>query len=57
MAVRLNHTIVAARDKDASALFLSEILGLPAPTVLGHFAAVKIGDTTLDFMDTEKEIA
>jgi catechol 2,3-dioxygenase-like lactoylglutathione lyase family enzyme len=56
MTVHLNHTIVAARDKDKSALFLAEILGLPAPTVLGHFAGVKVGDTTLDFMDTEKEI-
>jgi catechol 2,3-dioxygenase-like lactoylglutathione lyase family enzyme len=57
MAVRLNHTIVAARDKAASALFMTEIFGLPAPTVLGPFAAVKVGDTTLDFMDTKEEIA
>lgn len=50
MAIRLNHTIVAARDRDASALFLTEILGLPPPGVLGLFAVVQVGDTSLDFM-------
>jgi len=54
MAVRLNHTIVAARDRDASARFLAEMLGLPAPVVLGHFAGVRVGDTTLDFMDVQE---
>jgi catechol 2,3-dioxygenase-like lactoylglutathione lyase family enzyme len=50
MTVRLNHTIVAAKDRDASALFLTEMLGLPPPAVLGeHFAVVQIGDTSLDF--------
>ena len=27
MTARLNHTIVAARERDASALFLTEVLG------------------------------
>lgn len=27
MAIQLNHTIVAAHDKDTAALFLTEILG------------------------------
>ena len=31
MPVTLNHTIVYCRDKQASASFLSEILGLRAP--------------------------
>ncbi len=53
MAVQLNHTIVWARDRDASALFLSEILGLDAPLVLGEFAVVKVGDTSLDFMASD----
>jgi catechol 2,3-dioxygenase-like lactoylglutathione lyase family enzyme len=57
MPAKLNHTIVAARDRKASALFLSEILGLPAPFLLGPFAAVTVGDQlTLDFMDTSGEI-
>ena len=32
MTARLNHTIVAARDRNASALFVSEILGLEPPS-------------------------
>lgn len=56
MAVRLNHTIIAARDYEDSAAFLSEILGLPAPTMLGPFAVVQIGDTSLDFRSTDGEI-
>ena len=56
MSVRLNHTIVAARDEKQSATFLTEILGLPPPSMLGPFAAVQIGDTSLDFMKTDDEI-
>jgi catechol 2,3-dioxygenase-like lactoylglutathione lyase family enzyme len=57
MTARLNHTIVAARDKNRSALFLSELLGLPTPMVLGPFALVTVGDElTLDFMDAEGPI-
>jgi catechol 2,3-dioxygenase-like lactoylglutathione lyase family enzyme len=53
MTVRLNHTIVTARDRDASALFLTEVLGLPAPMILGRFAVVQLGDTSLDFMSMD----
>ncbi|MGH8011070.1 MAG: VOC family protein [Candidatus Binataceae bacterium] len=57
MAVRLNHTIVAAHDRDAAALFLTETLGLPAPSPLGHFAVVRVSDdTTLDYMKVDGEI-
>jgi catechol 2,3-dioxygenase-like lactoylglutathione lyase family enzyme len=57
MAIRLNHTIVAAHDRDAAATFLTEILGLPPPLVLGPFAVVQVGaDTSLDYMETETEI-
>jgi catechol 2,3-dioxygenase-like lactoylglutathione lyase family enzyme len=57
MAVKLNHTIVAARDKKKSALFMSEILGLDPPQLLGPFALVKVGDElTLDFMASGNEI-
>jgi catechol 2,3-dioxygenase-like lactoylglutathione lyase family enzyme len=57
MTVKLNHTIVSARDHKQSALFLSEILGLEPPFVLGPFAAVKVGDElTLDFMEADGEI-
>jgi catechol 2,3-dioxygenase-like lactoylglutathione lyase family enzyme len=58
MTARLNHTIVAPRDPDASALFLAEMLGLPTPLKLGHFTVVTVGDRlTLDFMETKTEIA
>jgi catechol 2,3-dioxygenase-like lactoylglutathione lyase family enzyme len=56
MAVRLNHTIVAARDRDASASFLAEILGLPAPVRLGPFVIVQVGDTSLDFTESRDDI-
>jgi catechol 2,3-dioxygenase-like lactoylglutathione lyase family enzyme len=58
MAVRLNHTIVAARDKDIAAKFLTEILDLPPPLRLGPFAVVQVSDdTSLDYHDTGGEIS
>jgi catechol 2,3-dioxygenase-like lactoylglutathione lyase family enzyme len=57
MPARLNHTIVASRDRKASALFLTEILGLTPPVLLGPFALVTVGDElTLDFIDSGDEI-
>ncbi|MRG90708.1 VOC family protein [Polyangium spumosum] len=57
MTVKLNHTIIAARDKKESATFLAEILGLPAPVPFMHFLAVRVdNDVTLDFMDVPGEI-
>ena len=56
MAIQLNHTIVAARDKLESAAFLRDILNLPQARVVGHFAVVQVGETSLDFSDTEGEI-
>jgi catechol 2,3-dioxygenase-like lactoylglutathione lyase family enzyme len=57
MTVRLNHTIVSARDKKKSAIFFAEILGLPLPFMLGHFAVVQIGETSLDFVSTDDATA
>ncbi|MGI9023772.1 MAG: VOC family protein [Acidimicrobiales bacterium] len=57
MAVQLNHTIVAATDRDASAAFLASILGLPAPTPFGPFLAVALAnDVTLDFIAADGDI-
>jgi catechol 2,3-dioxygenase-like lactoylglutathione lyase family enzyme len=57
MTIKLNHTIVHARDKSASAAFLSEILGLPAPVAFGPFLGVQTGnEVTLDFLETDEEI-
>jgi catechol 2,3-dioxygenase-like lactoylglutathione lyase family enzyme len=52
MSVRFNHTIVHSRDKVASARFVADVLGLPAPRPFGHFLAVDLaGDASLDFVD------
>lgn len=57
MSIQLNHTIVSARDKEASARFLTEILGLATtPVLLGPFAIVQLGETSLDFTAAEGEI-
>jgi catechol 2,3-dioxygenase-like lactoylglutathione lyase family enzyme len=56
MAIRLNHTIVAAHDKKQAALFLAEILGLQAPSLVDPFAMVQVGDTSLDYIDTDGKI-
>ena len=54
MAIVLDHTIVPARDKEASARFLARILGLTFAGGVSHFAPLKINDTlTLDFDDDE----
>jgi catechol 2,3-dioxygenase-like lactoylglutathione lyase family enzyme len=56
MPIELNHTIVSARDKRESAMFLSEILGLPEPTPFGHFLGVTTSNgVTLDFIDDDSD--
>jgi catechol 2,3-dioxygenase-like lactoylglutathione lyase family enzyme len=51
MAIRLDHTIVPAKDKVASAKFLAEIFGLTVKNV-GHFAEVQINESlTFAFAD------
>ncbi|HSD43128.1 MAG TPA: VOC family protein [Burkholderiales bacterium] len=57
MTVKLNHTIVYARDKHASAEFLAKVLGLPAPVPFGPFLGVQLhNDVTLDFLDAEGKV-
>jgi catechol 2,3-dioxygenase-like lactoylglutathione lyase family enzyme len=57
MAVRLNHTIVSARDKKEAAAFLVDILGLPRPTAYGPFLVVQVAnDVSLDFVDDQGPI-
>jgi catechol 2,3-dioxygenase-like lactoylglutathione lyase family enzyme len=54
MTVYFNHTIVAASDKQASARFLADILGLPEPSQVGPFAAVRVGlNITLQFAELD----
>jgi len=53
----LNHTIVNAKDRWASARFLTEVLGLPEPKEWAHFVIVDLGNgVSLDFADASGEI-
>jgi hypothetical protein len=58
MTVELDHTIVPARDKVASARRLAELLGVPwSPKGLGPFAPVYVKHgLTLDFIDTDEDV-
>jgi catechol 2,3-dioxygenase-like lactoylglutathione lyase family enzyme len=57
MPIKLNHTIVHARDKRASAEFLSQILGLGKPVPFGPFLGVETAnEVTLDFLETDEDI-
>lgn len=57
MAVQLNHTIVRSRDKNESATFLSEMLGVAAPVPFGPFLVVEVDNgVSLDFDDAVDEI-
>ncbi len=52
MAVVLDHTIVPAKDKVASAEFFAEIFGLTVKPGQGRFAQVQINESlTFDFAD------
>ncbi len=54
MSIQLNHTIVPARDPQASAAFLAEILARPAPVIFGPFHGVELDNgVTLDFVRDE----
>jgi catechol 2,3-dioxygenase-like lactoylglutathione lyase family enzyme len=57
VTVSLNHTIVSAKDSQASAQFLADILGLPGPVRFGPFQMVETENgVSLDFMDRDDEI-
>ena len=52
MAIVLDHPIVPAKDKVASAEFFAEIFGLKVKPGQGHFAQVQINESlTFDFAD------
>lgn len=54
MAVQLNHTIVHSRNAAEASRFVSEILGLPAPTRFAHFHVVQTANgVSLDFLDAD----
>ncbi len=52
MTIRLDHTIVNAHDKNASARFFADVFGLEARATDGPFVQVQVNDSlTLDFAD------
>ena len=54
MAITLNHTIVPAKDKEASARHFAKLFGLSYDGPAGHFAPVRVNDTlTMDFDDRD----
>ncbi len=54
MAIVLNHTIVPAHDKEASARFFAHLFGLRYGGPAGHFAPVRVNETlTFDFDQAE----
>jgi catechol 2,3-dioxygenase-like lactoylglutathione lyase family enzyme len=56
MAVELNHTIVAASDQKVTAEFLSQVLGLDAPSPFGPFLVVTLANgVSLDVASSEAE--
>jgi catechol 2,3-dioxygenase-like lactoylglutathione lyase family enzyme len=57
MPIHLDHTIVPARDKIASARRLAELLGVPwAEHGPGPFAPVYVNEgLTLDFIETDED--
>lgn len=58
MSVQLNHTIVACRDQQRSAAFLTGILGLPTAARFGHFLVVEADNgVSLDYSETSGDIA
>ena len=53
MTVQLNHTIVPAHDKHASAQFIADILGIEVGGEFDPFVQVHLAnDVTLDYMNS-----
>jgi catechol 2,3-dioxygenase-like lactoylglutathione lyase family enzyme len=57
MPIELDHTIVPARQRDASAQRLAQLLDVPhGPAKAGPFYAVYVNDgLTLDFIETDED--
>src|SRR5688500_2716132 len=57
MPVQLNHTIVRARDPEASAAFLSEVLGMGPVVHHAPFFEIEVDNgVSLDFMQVDEDI-
>jgi catechol 2,3-dioxygenase-like lactoylglutathione lyase family enzyme len=56
MTIRLDHTIVPAKDKRVSAAFFAEVFGLEVKPGPGYFAQVQVNESlTLDFADDPED--
>jgi len=56
MSVELNHTIVHVSDREAAAVWVSEMLGLDPPKASGPFYAVDLANgVQLDFADGDPD--
>jgi catechol 2,3-dioxygenase-like lactoylglutathione lyase family enzyme len=53
MTITLNHTIVPARDKVASAQFFARVFGLNFEEGSDHFAPVRVNDTLTLLFDQD----
>ena len=58
MSVQLNHTIIWCHDKQQSATFLTEVLGLPPATRFGPMLVVHLNNSvSLDFYEKTGKIS
>jgi catechol 2,3-dioxygenase-like lactoylglutathione lyase family enzyme len=58
MNVQLNHTIVHARDREASARFMTEVFGLEEPEPFGPFLVVRTANgVSLDYVQDRDAVA
>ena len=58
MSVQLNHTIVHASDREATAAFLTGILGLPDAAAYGPFLVVEVDNhVSLDVIQDSGKIS
>jgi catechol 2,3-dioxygenase-like lactoylglutathione lyase family enzyme len=58
VSVQLNHTIVWCRDKQTSATFFTEVLGLQSATPFGPMLVVQLNNNvSLDFCENEDKIS
>jgi catechol 2,3-dioxygenase-like lactoylglutathione lyase family enzyme len=58
MSVKLDHLIVQADDKTASATFLTLVLGLPGAARSDPFLAVAVdNDVTIDFLEIDHKVS
>ena len=57
MTVTLNHTIVYCQDREATAAFYADLLGLEAPTTYGPFLVLELAnEVSLDFLQTGPDV-